>query len=50
MDAGAPADGKSLQSLCMEAETGFYLLAIRPGGAGTSTGAGRRWCSERATT
>src|SRR5918997_1248128 len=30
--AGAPADGKSLQSLCMETETGFYLLAIRRGG------------------
>ena len=29
---GAPADGKSLQSLCMETETGFYLLAIRRGG------------------
>ncbi|MDQ3640570.1 MAG: potassium channel protein [Actinomycetota bacterium] len=30
--AGAPADGASLQSLCMETETGFYLLAIRRGG------------------
>jgi uncharacterized protein with PhoU and TrkA domain len=30
--AGAPADGKSLQALCMETETGFYLLAIRRGG------------------
>jgi uncharacterized protein with PhoU and TrkA domain len=30
--AGAAADGKSLQSLCMETETGFYLLAIRRGG------------------
>src|SRR3954454_11325187 len=30
--AGAPADGSSLQSLCMETETGFYLLAIRRGG------------------
>ena len=29
---GAAADGKSLQSLCMETETGFYLLAIRRGG------------------
>ncbi len=29
---GAPADGRSLQSLCMETETGFYLLAIRRGG------------------
>ncbi len=29
---GAPADGASLQSLCMETETGFYLLAIRRGG------------------
>jgi len=26
---GSPADGQSLQSLCMETETGFYLLAIR---------------------
>ncbi len=30
--AGARADGSSLQSLCMETETGFYLLAIRRGG------------------
>jgi uncharacterized protein with PhoU and TrkA domain len=30
--AGAPADGASLQSLSMETETGFYLLAIRRGG------------------
>jgi uncharacterized protein with PhoU and TrkA domain len=30
--AGAPADGASLQALCMETETGFYLLAIRRGG------------------
>ena len=30
--AGAPADGRSLQSLSMETETGFYLLAIRRGG------------------
>ncbi|HEV2760278.1 MAG TPA: TrkA C-terminal domain-containing protein [Acidimicrobiales bacterium] len=30
--AGAPADGASLASLCMETETGFYLLAIRRGG------------------
>jgi len=30
--AGAPADGASLQELCMETETGFYLLAIRRGG------------------
>jgi uncharacterized protein with PhoU and TrkA domain len=30
--AGAPADGQSLQSLSMETETGFYLLAIRRGG------------------
>jgi uncharacterized protein with PhoU and TrkA domain len=29
---GAPADGRSLQDLCMETETGFYLLAIRRGG------------------
>lgn len=29
---GAPADGASLASLCMETETGFYLLAIRRGG------------------
>ena len=29
---GAPADGQSLQSLSMETETGFYLLAIRRGG------------------
>ena len=29
---GAAADGASLQSLCMETETGFYLLAIRRGG------------------
>jgi uncharacterized protein with PhoU and TrkA domain len=29
---GAAADGKSLQSLSMETETGFYLLAIRRGG------------------
>jgi uncharacterized protein with PhoU and TrkA domain len=29
---GAPADGASLQALCMETETGFYLLAIRRGG------------------
>jgi uncharacterized protein with PhoU and TrkA domain len=29
---GAPADGKSLQTLSMETETGFYLLAIRRGG------------------
>ena len=29
---GAPADGRSLQSLSMETETGFYLLAIRRGG------------------
>ena len=30
--AGSPADGRSLQELCMETETGFYLLAIRRGG------------------
>jgi len=30
--AGAPADGRSLLELCMETETGFYLLAIRRGG------------------
>jgi uncharacterized protein with PhoU and TrkA domain len=30
--AGAPADGASLHALCMETETGFYLLAIRRGG------------------
>ena len=30
--SGAPADGASLASLCMETETGFYLLAIRRGG------------------
>jgi uncharacterized protein with PhoU and TrkA domain len=29
---GAAADGQSLQSLSMETETGFYLLAIRRGG------------------
>jgi uncharacterized protein with PhoU and TrkA domain len=29
---GSPADGASLQQLCMETETGFYLLAIRRGG------------------
>jgi uncharacterized protein with PhoU and TrkA domain len=29
---GAIADGQSLQSLSMETETGFYLLAIRRGG------------------
>lgn len=29
---GAVADGQSLQSLSMETETGFYLLAIRRGG------------------
>jgi uncharacterized protein with PhoU and TrkA domain len=29
---GAPADGRSLLDLCMETETGFYLLAIRRGG------------------
>ena len=29
---GAPADGRSLLELCMETETGFYLLAIRRGG------------------
>ncbi len=29
---GSAADGASLQSLCMETETGFYLLAIRRGG------------------
>jgi uncharacterized protein with PhoU and TrkA domain len=30
--AGSPAEGRSLQDLCMETETGFYLLAIRRGG------------------
>jgi uncharacterized protein with PhoU and TrkA domain len=30
--AHAPADGRSLTELCMETETGFYLLAIRRGG------------------
>ena len=30
--AGSPADGRSLSDLCMETETGFYLLAIRRGG------------------
>jgi uncharacterized protein with PhoU and TrkA domain len=30
--AGSAADGRSLQELCMETETGFYLLAIRRGG------------------
>ncbi len=30
--AGSPADGSSLLDLCMETETGFYLLAIRRGG------------------
>jgi uncharacterized protein with PhoU and TrkA domain len=29
---GSPADGRSLLDLCMETETGFYLLAIRRGG------------------
>ena len=29
---GSAADGASLQTLCMETETGFYLLAIRRGG------------------
>lgn len=29
---GSPADGRSLQTLCLETETGFYLLAIRRGG------------------
>jgi uncharacterized protein with PhoU and TrkA domain len=29
---GSPADGQSLQGLCLETETGFYLLAIRRGG------------------
>src|SRR5919206_281486 len=29
---GSQADGKSLAALCMETETGFYLLAIRRGG------------------
>ncbi|MGH9222682.1 MAG: potassium channel family protein [Acidimicrobiales bacterium] len=29
---GSPADGKSLAQLCLETETGFYLLAIRRGG------------------
>jgi uncharacterized protein with PhoU and TrkA domain len=30
--AGSAADGRSLLELCMETETGFYLLAIRRGG------------------
>ena len=30
--AGAPAEGKSLGSLRLETETGFYLLAVRRGG------------------
>jgi uncharacterized protein with PhoU and TrkA domain len=30
--AGSPCDGKSLQQLQLETETGFYLLAIRRGG------------------
>jgi uncharacterized protein with PhoU and TrkA domain len=30
--AGSRADGASLQELCLETETGFYLLAIRRGG------------------
>src|SRR5438270_13433729 len=30
--AGSPADGRSLSSLRLETETGFYLLAIRRGG------------------
>ena len=30
--AGSRADGRSLMDLCMETETGFYLLAIRRGG------------------
>src|SRR5206468_9017031 len=30
--AGSPADGASLRRLCLETETGFYLLAIRRGG------------------
>jgi uncharacterized protein with PhoU and TrkA domain len=30
--AGSQADGRSLLELCMETETGFYLLAIRRGG------------------
>ncbi|HVF76197.1 MAG TPA: TrkA C-terminal domain-containing protein [Acidimicrobiales bacterium] len=30
--AGSPADGRSLRSLALETETGFYLLAIRRGG------------------
>ncbi len=29
---GSVADGASLQTLCLETETGFYLLAIRRGG------------------
>ncbi|HTJ75138.1 MAG TPA: TrkA C-terminal domain-containing protein [Acidimicrobiales bacterium] len=29
---GSAADGRSLLDLCMETETGFYLLAIRRGG------------------
>jgi uncharacterized protein with PhoU and TrkA domain len=29
---GSPADGRSLSSLSLETETGFYLLAIRRGG------------------
>jgi uncharacterized protein with PhoU and TrkA domain len=29
---GSAADGASLQGLCLETETGFYLLAIRRGG------------------
>jgi uncharacterized protein with PhoU and TrkA domain len=29
---GSPADGRSLKELCIETETGFYLLAIRRGG------------------
>jgi uncharacterized protein with PhoU and TrkA domain len=30
--AGSAADGRSLARLCLETETGFYLLAIRRGG------------------
>ncbi len=30
--AGSEADGHSLKELCLETETGFYLLAIRRGG------------------
>jgi uncharacterized protein with PhoU and TrkA domain len=30
--AGSPADGSTLRDLCLETETGFFVLAIRRGG------------------